>query len=227
MIMHILSIGKTFTYDALDIINISLHELSLHKELDKYDYIIISGGDGSIRRVMKQLYTLKKRPKLILNPTGSFNVIAKLHRVPKVEKILQTLAEKRAPNTKPQKLYRLNDEIFLFSAGNMGDLQHIFLSETLRFGLLQHGMLRYILSILFLLPIHLIMTPFMLLSSQRFFIFTPASFIKKFGSFYGEVKEIQIDLKNGYNLIELDGDIVTVEENILNIGTVGSVEIVS
>jgi len=112
--MHILSIGKTFTYDALNIINISLHELSLHKELDRYDYIIISGGDGSIRRVMKQVYTLKKSPNIILNPTGSFNVIAKLHRVPKVEKILQTLAEKKTPSTKTQKLYRLNDEIFLF-----------------------------------------------------------------------------------------------------------------
>ena len=225
--MHILSIGKTFTYDALDIINISLHELSLHTELDRYDYIIISGGDGSIRRVMKHLYTLKKRPKIILNPTGSFNVIAKLHRVPKVEKILQALAEKKIPNTKEQKLYRLNDEIFLFAAGNMGDLQHIFLAETLRFGLLQNGMLKYILAVLFLLPVHLIITPFMLLSSQRFFIFTPASFIKKFGSFYGEVKEIQVDLKNGYNLIELDGDIVTIEESILNISSVGSVEIVS
>jgi len=225
--MHILSIGKTFTYDALDIINISLHELPIHKELAKYDYIIISGGDGSIRRVLKQIVTLKKLPKIILNPTGSFNVIAKLHRVPKVENVLLTLAEKKTPNTTAQKLYKLNDEIFLFSAGNMGDLQHILLSETLRFGILQSGMLKYLLSILFLLPLHLLMTPFMLLSSQRFFIFTPASFIKKLGSFYGEVKEIQIDLGNGYNLIELDGDIVTIEENILNIGPGGSVEIVS
>lgn len=225
--MHILSIGKILTHDALKIINISLYELSLHKDIDRYDYIIISGGDGSIRRTLKQIYTLKKRPKLILNPTGSFNVIAKLHRVPKVEKILKTLAEKKTPNTTEQKLYKLNDEIFLFSAGNMGDLQHIFLSETLRFGILQNGMLKYILSILFLLPLHLIITPFMLLSSQRFFIFTPASFIKKFGSFYGEVKEMQIDLKNGYNIIELDGDIVTIEESVLKITPAGSVEIVS
>lgn len=225
--MHILSVGKTFTYDALSIVNISLHELPNHKTLDRYDYVIISGGDGSIRRVLKQLCTLNIRPKIIINPTGSFNVIAKLHRVPKVDNILQALAEGTTPNTKKQKLYRLNDEIFLFSAGNMGDLQHIFLSETLRFGLLQNGMFKYILAVLFLLPVHLIMTPFMLLSSQHFFIFTPASFIGKFGSFYGEVKEMQIDLKNGYNHIELDGDIVTIEENILDIGPAGSVDIVS
>jgi hypothetical protein len=225
--MHILSIGKTYTFNALDITNISLHELSSHKELDIYDYIIISGGDGSIRRVMKVIHNLKKLPMIILNPTGSFNVIAKLHRVPKVEKVLQLLAEKKIPNTKPQKLYRLNDEIFLFSAGNMGDLQHIFLSETFRFGLLKNGMYKYILSVLFLLPVHLIMTPFILMSSQRFFIFTPASYIKKFGSFYGQVEEIRIDLKNSYNFIQLDGDIITVEENILNITPLGNIEIVA
>ena len=225
--MHILSIGKTITFDALDITNIPLHELSSHQALDRYDYIIISGGDGSIRRVLKKIHTMKKLPKIILNPTGSFNVIAKIHRVPKVENVLQTLSAHKTPKTKSQKIYKLNDEIFLFSAGNMGDLQHILLSETLRFGFLKNTMFKYILAILFLLPLHLIMTPFMLLSSQHFFIFTPASFLKKFGSFYGQVQELQIDLENEYNLIELDGDIVTIEESILNIMPVGNIEIVS
>jgi hypothetical protein len=108
----------------------------------------------------------------------------------------------------------------------MGDLQHIFLSETLRFGLLQKGIAKYILAVIFLFPVHLIMTPFMLISKKRFFIFTPLSLIKKFGSFYGKVEEMQIDLKNRYNLIELDGDIVTIEESILNIKPQKSVDIV-
>jgi hypothetical protein len=116
--------------------------------------------------------------------------------------------------------------MFLFSAGNMGDLQHIFLSETLRFGILEKGIVKYLLAVLFLLPVHLIMTPFMLLSSRRFFIFTPASFIPKFGSFYGQVKEMEIDLQNGYNHIELDGDVVTLTESILNIKPAGFIEIV-
>ncbi len=225
--MQILSIGKTFQHDSLNIVSIGLSELASQTNIDAYKYIIISGGDGSIRRVLKQIYNFKKQPMIILNPTGSFNVIAKLHRVPKVEEVLQKLAENKSINTQAQKIYKLNDEIFLFSAGNMGDLQHIFLSETLRFGFLKHGIFKYILAVLFLLPIHLIMTPFMLLSSQRFFIFTPLSFIKKFGSFYGEVKTMNIDLGNGYNLIELDGDLVTIEESILNIAPAGSVEIVS
>ena len=88
-------------------------------------------------------------------------------------------------------------------------------------------MLKYILAFLFLLPLHLIITPFMLLSSNRFFIFTPASFIKKFGSFYGEVKEMTLELEDNYNHIELDGDIVTIEERILHIKPAGVIQIVT
>jgi hypothetical protein len=110
----------------------------------------------------------------------------------------------------------------------MGDLQHIFLAETLRFGILKKGIGKYLLAGLFLFPIHLIMTPFMLLSPRRFFILTPASFIGKFGSFYGKVeKKIRIDLENSHNLIELDGDIVTIEESILEIETLGEVKIIT
>ncbi len=225
--MRILSIGKTLQHDKIDIISIELSKLSSEQNIDTFDYIIISGGDGSIRRVLKQIHRLKNLPPFILNPTGSFNVIAKMHRVPKVEKVLDSLANQQTPNTKTQEIYRLNDEVFLFSAGNMGDLQHIFLSETLRFGLLQHGIAKYILAVLFLFPVHLIMTPFMLLSSKRFFIFTPASFIKKFGSFYGKVEEITIDLENGYNLMQLDGDVVTIEESTLHIKPADSILIIT
>lgn len=225
--MQILSIGETFSNKSLDIINVSYSEFLSLPSLESFAYIIISGGDGSIRRVLKQIYKLDTKPKIILNPTGSFNVIAKIHRVPSVQNVLQTLNNKEIPTTNEQKLYKLNDEIFLFSAGNMGDLQHIFLAETLRFGFLKNGMFKYILAVLFLLPVHIIMTPFMMFSAQRFFIFTPAGFIKKLGSIYGEVTQMQIDLKNDYNLIELDGDIVTIKERILNIAPAGKVEIVS
>jgi len=224
--MKILSIGKTLHHDKIDIISIELSKLSSQHDIETFDYIIINGGDGTIRRVLKQIHHLTL-PPFILNPTGSFNVIAKMHRVPKVEKVLDSLANQQTPNIQTQKVYGLNDEVFLFSAGNMGDLQHIFLSETLRFGLLKNGIAKYILAVLFLFPIHLIMTPFMLLSPRRFFIFTPASFIKKFGSFYGKVEEITINLENTYNHVELDGDVVTIEESVLHIKPVGSVQIVT
>jgi len=224
--MRILSIGKTIEYEALDITYITEANLATHQDIASYDYIIINGGDGTIRRVVKTLHTLKHNAKFILNPTGSFNVIAKLHQVPKLDTVLSTLSSNKSLPSEKHHYYSLNDEMFLFSAGNMGDLQHIFLSETLRFGILEKGILKYLLAVLFLLPVHLVMTPFMLLSSRKFFIFTPASFIPKFGSFYGQVKEMEIDLQNGYNHIELDGDVVTITESILKIKPAGFIEVV-
>lgn len=225
--MRILSIGQTIEYDSLDILNINESDLATLLDIASFNYIIINGGDGTIRRIVKILHTIKHNAKFILNPTGSFNVVAKIHRVPQLDIILSALSQGLPLKSEPQPYYSLNDEVFLFSAGNMGDLQHIFLSETLRFGILKKGISKYILAGLFLFPVHLIMTPFMLLSKRKFFIFTPAKFIQKFGSFYGEVKEMRINLKNNYNLLELDGDIVTVEESILHIVSAGEIYILT
>lgn len=225
--MNILSIGKEIQFNQLHITSIAFSDVDKIQNLEDYDYLIISGGDGSIRRTVQQLLTLNVTlPPFIINATGSFNVIAKIHKTPKLEKILASLSNQEIPQTKKQKIYKLNNEIFLFSAGNMGDLQHIFLSETLRFGLLQKGMMKYILSALFLFPVHLIMTPFMLMSKTRFFIFTPFYFIQKFGSFYGKVEEIYIDLHNHHNHLQLDGDIVTIEENVIVIKLLGNIDII-
>ncbi|MFK5976171.1 MAG: diacylglycerol kinase family protein [Sulfurovum sp.] len=223
--MKILSINRELEYKELSITNIT--ESQLTDSLDtSYDYIIISGGDGTIRRVVSILHEQNSIPKIILNPTGSFNVVAKLHRVPKIAKILQALSNGETPQIREHKFYRLNNHIFLFSAGNMGDVQHILISETLRFGILKRGMAKYIITTIFLLPIYFILTPFMLLSKRRFFIFTPFSFIHKFGSFYGQVIDMDIDLDNSYNILELDGDIVLIEESFLEIREVGFLEIV-
>ena len=225
--MKILSIGKVLQHDRLDITSIEASSLHEQHDIERYQYIIINGGDGTIRRVLKQLHDLEQTPIFILNPTGSFNVIAKIHRAPKIGSVLDTLANGESPKTQKHHLFKLNDEVFLFSAGNMGDLQHIFLSETLRFGFLKYGIGKYILAVILLLPAHLIMTPFMLISKSRFFIFTPARFIKKFGSFYGEVKDIHIDLENEYNMLELDGDIITIHGRHLHVRQAGSVPVVT
>ncbi|MEA3491205.1 MAG: diacylglycerol kinase family protein [Campylobacterota bacterium] len=224
--MKILSVGKTITHSGLEIVSIEASSLLEHHDIESYDYVIINGGDGTIRRVLRQLHSLRSPPCFILNPTGSFNVVAKIHRVPPIDKTLERLADNEQVKIEKHHLFRLNDDIFLFSAGNMGDLQHIFLSETLRFGWLKHGIGKYLLAALLLLPSHLIMTPFMLMSSQRFFIFTPLRIIKKFGSFYGEVDEITIDMESEYNMLELDGDIVTIHSKHLHIRQAGSVPIV-
>lgn len=224
--MKILSVGKEFDYKGLDIVSIATSDLHSQHNIEEYDYVILNGGDGTIRRVLRQLHNLRSPPRFILNPTGSFNVVAKIHRVPPVNKILKKLANSEPVKIEKHHLFRLNDDVFLFSAGNMGDLQHIFLSEALRFGWLKQGISKYLLAAFFLFPVHLTMTPFMLLSSKRFFIFTPMRFIKKFGSFYGEVNDITIDLDNEYNMLELDGDIVTVHSKHLHIRQAGSVPIV-
>jgi hypothetical protein len=224
--MKILSIGKELVYNGLDIVSTTMGSLTQIEDINKYEYIVINGGDGSIRRALQYLHTLPITPRYILNPTGSFNVVAKIHRVTPIESILKRLVNNESIQTEEHQINKLNDEIFLFSAGNMGDLQHIFISETLRFGILKKGMLKYILAVLFLFPIHLIMTPFMLLSPNRFFIFTPLFFIKKFGNFYGKVPNITIDLENDYNLIELDGDLVTIYNQHLEIKPVKKISIV-
>ena len=225
--MKILSIGKTIHHSGLDITSVDSLSIEKYHDIKVYKYIIINGGDGTIRRVIKQLHNLNYTPILILNPIGSFNVVAKLNRIPKIESVLENILNKKDLKTKMQNFYKLNNEVFLFSAGNMGDLQHIFLSETLRFGILKHGIVKYILSVIFLFPIHIMATPFMLLSKNRFFIFTPLCFIKKLGSFYGEVKDITIDLENEYNILELDGDIVTIYDRYLHINQIGSIRIVT
>ena len=224
--MKILSIGKEITHKDLDIRSIEAHKLHEQQDIESYSYVIINGGDGMIRRVLGALHSLDFSPRYILNPIGSFNVIAKIHRVAPLESILDKLADGQELTIEKHHLFKLNDELFLFSAGNMGDLQHIMISETLRFGWLRHGIAKYILSVIFLFPIHLVMTPFMLMSSERFFIFTPLRFIKKFGSFYGEVKEIDIQLSSYHNMIELDGDVVTIHEKDIHIRRAGSVAIV-
>jgi hypothetical protein len=225
--MRILSIGKEITYPGLTIDTVSESMLLKHRNIQQYDYIIIHGGDGTIRRIVTQLHSLDKLPYFIINPTGSFNVIAKLHRTPILDTVLKQLSEGIHPRTEQHRYFRLNEHIFLFSAGNMGDLQHIFLSETLRFGWLKHGVAKYILSALFLLPVHLFMTPFMLMSKTRFFIFTPLKKIKKIGTFYGKVPpQLTIDLENRHNVLELDGDIVTVQERQIDITYAGNISLV-
>lgn len=223
--MKILSIGKEITHKDLDITSIEAHKLHKHHDIEQYNYVIINGGDGMIRRVLGQLHDLDFTPRFILNPIGSFNVVAKLHRVAPIASILDRLANSEKLTIEKHHLFRLNEELFLFSAGNMGDLQHIVISETLRFGWFKHGIGKYILAAFFLFPIHLVMTPFMLMSSERFFIFTPLRFIKKFGSFYGEVREIDIQLSGYHNMLELDGDVVTIHERDIHIRQAGNITI--
>jgi len=106
--MKILSIGKELHHDGLSITSIETSSLAEHHDIERYNYIIINGGDGTIRRALKQLHDLKHIPIFILNPTGSFNVVAKIHRAPKIEKVLDALANDETPKTQKHHLFNLS-----------------------------------------------------------------------------------------------------------------------
>jgi hypothetical protein len=222
--MKIASLNKTIEHDILKIDHIGT--LDNIDSLKEYDYLIIKGGDGSIRRSVSKVYD-KDMPTLIVDASGSFNVIAKYYKLPKIETILNDIANQKI-KTEKHRLKKLNDEIFLFSAGNMGDVQHIAVSENLRSGFLKDGVGKYLIAFIFLLPLHIFTTPWMLFVKDRFFIFDFFPFLKKIGNFYGELNHsIKRELSSEYNFVELDGDIVVINTKTISIDIVGYINIVS
>ncbi len=190
------------------------------------DYVIVSGGDGLLRRIIEYIiFSGQHKPKIIIDAKGSFNVIAKRHLIPKLSKVLTKLEAGEELQTKWQDVYKLNEYVFLFSAGNMFDALHIHLSEILRVGFLSKGPLKYLISSILLLPIILLTTPFLLFSKKRFFVFTPYKLFN-FMNFYTKLDKLNIDLKNGYNLLEIDGDLIIIKEPEINIKRLDKIEIV-
>ncbi|HFX18115.1 MAG TPA: hypothetical protein ENK64_03125, partial [Flavobacteriales bacterium] len=194
--------------------------------LKNVDYVIVSGGDGLLRRVIEYIiFSGQHKPKIIIDAQGSFNVIAKRYLIPKVNKVLIKIEKNEPLQTKAHDVYKLNEYVFLFSAGNMFDALHIHLSEILRIGFLSKGPLKYFISMILLLPVIILSTPFLIFSKKRFFIFTPVKGFN-FLNFYSKINELKIDLKNGYNLIEIDGDLVILKDNLIDIKHLDTIDIV-
>lgn len=226
--MKILSIGQHIEFSNIDITYISFLHLASVENISDFDYILISGGDGAIRRTLKDLYNKfgsSSIPPFIVNPTGSFNVLAKIHRLPNIDDILLRISSGKDIKKRVIPFYAIDKKIFLFSCGNSSDVAHIFISEVLRFGILKSGALRYIISTLILLPFHLLITPFLLTSKSRFFVFTPLKF-KRFFNIYGQINDsLEIDLKNYYNVLEFDGDLSVVKKQKIVIQKVGNISL--
>jgi hypothetical protein len=227
----ILSINGVFKDDRFDIIDVSILQIETLDSIDEYNYLIITGGDGAIRRTLKcinEKFGLLNTPFVILNPTGSFNVVSKYYKVESFKSIIERIAKNQESKITTVPIYAIDKKIFLFSAGNSGDVAHIFISEVLRFGYLQSGALRYILAVAIMLPFHLLVTPFLLFSKRRFFIFTPFGFFNKFLNIYGRIdNDIEIDLENEYNVLEFDGDISVVKKRKITIKKIGDINIVA
>ena len=222
--MKIASFDKTLKDERLDIDY--PEDIENIASLKTYDYLIVKGGDGAIRRTVAKLYA-KDMPPLIINASGSFNVMAKYYKLPNIKKILDDIVNKKIKIQK-HRLKRLNDDVFLFSAGNMGDVQHIAVSENLRSGFLKDGVGKYIFAFIFLLPLHIFTTPWMLFAKDRFFIFDLLPFLKRLGNFYGEFKTpIKRTLNSEYNFVELDGDIVVVKTKDITVDVLMDINIVS
>jgi hypothetical protein len=212
-------------------LSVTIETMNAQRFLDadfrNYDAVIVQGGDGTVRRCVELMYRKGTFLPLILHPVGSFNVVAKMLRSSHASVLIERFIND-AYQIKTLPYHTLNQtHVFLFSAGNMGDLHHIFIAETLRFGFLKHGLVKYLLALLFLLPMHFVLTPFMLISKHRFFIFTPIPFLpRKFGSFYRDIEKLEIDLGNPYGFLELDGDIVIIPHQYITLEKAGHVRFI-
>jgi len=214
-------------------LQINGHEVLNTVEKDFYnldfndaDYVIVSGGDGLLRRIIQYIiFSGQKKPAIIIDAKGSFNVIAKKHLIPKLRKVVAKIEAGEELKRKKQDVYKLNNHVFLFSAGNMHDALHIHLSEIMRIGILKKGPLKYLISAIFVIPIALVTLPFLLFSKKRFFIMTPFKWVN-FMNLYTRVDRLDIDLKNGYNLMEIDGDLIILEEDKITIKRIDDIDIV-
>ncbi len=206
---------------------ISVNEAEFYKlPLTDVDYVIVSGGDGLLRRVIESIiFSGEHKPKIIVDAKGSFNVIAKKHLLPKIDRIVKKINSGQVLKTKKQPVYKLNNYIFLFSAGNMFDALHIHLAEMLRVGLLKKGPYKYLISAILIAPVILLTTPFLLFSSKRFFIFTPFR-IFNFQNFYTKIEHLKVNLENNYNLLEIDGDLIIIENDEIEVKLLDYIDIV-
>ncbi len=223
----IISINKRFWHEKLTIDYIPQSDLDTI-DLTGYEYVIISGGDGAIRRLVE--YCALNRialPKLLIDAEGTFNVLAKRYRLPRVHDILDAIAEDKTVSCMDKNYYSVNDtHFFIFSAGNSIDKVYIILADVFRVGFLQKSKFRYGLSMLFLLPL-LVMLPLFMLHKKYFFVFDV--FEKQLPSFLNihfRPQKLRIRLASDYNIWQMDGDVVVVRSRKNSIKKAGTLAIV-
>ena len=223
--MKFIAVNTGIQIKGHEVVNLSEKEF-YDVDFNDTDYVIVSGGDGLLRRIIQYIiFSGQKKPAIIIDAKGSFNVIAKKHLIPKLRKVVAKIEAGEELKHKKQDVYKLNNHVFLFSAGNMHDALHIHLSEILRVGILKKGPWKYLISAVFVIPIAVITLPFLLFSKKRFFIMTPFKFFN-FMNLYTRIDRLDIDLKNGYNLLEIDGDLIILEDSKITIKRIDNIDIV-
>lgn len=227
--MRILSVNKTIEIKNHEVITVFEHELKGLENIESFDYIIVNGGDGTLRRTMEKLYkkNLEKKPIFIINPAGTFNVFYKTLGCKNFLDIKKQIEDNKPLCTKKQPYYSINDKkIFLFSAGNSLDVLYIACSELIRVGLLRKSKFRYLLSFLFMLPLILVTFLFFLTNRHYFLLFTAIKMpMKRFFNIYFSLEMLDIKLKSTHTLTQLDGDIVIIKKGHIFIKKAGEIEV--
>lgn len=229
--MKLLSINKKLTIKNIDITNLEYDDIDAIESLDEFDYIIISGGDGALRRAIKKLHFkfYKISPKVIINPAGTFNVLYHKLNSLKLSKIVHKLSKNEPTKTKSLDYFMINrSEIFIFSAGNSLDVLYVVLSELFRISFLSRSKIRYLLSFLFLLPVIIAALPLFLFSKNYYFVFLFAKLkiSKIFNINFFVNNEIVVDLKQSNNLMQLDGDLIIIKDRYIKIERAGEILVV-
>ncbi len=223
--MKIVSINKEITLKNHEVVNTNEKDF-YNIDFSDADYVLVSGGDGLLRRIIEYIiFSGQTKPAIMIEPKGSFNVIAKKHFVPKIDKVLAKLEAGEELNKKMQDVYKLNKHVFLFSAGNLHDALHIHLSEIFRVGFLKKGVLKYLISTAFVLPIAIVTLPFLFFSKKRFIVLTVLRSFN-FMNFYTKIEELHVDLGSEYNLLEIDGDLIFLQDRYIDIKLIDQVAIV-
>lgn len=228
--MKILSINEEFILKNHEIKSILEKELKFENELKSFDLIIIGGGDGTIRRVIKRLHKhgLTDKIKIVINPKGTSNVLFNFWRCKNINSILNKIEKNEELEIEEKEFYLLNKKhVFLFSAGNSFDALYMHISEFLRISILNKSKFRYFFAFIFLAPFFILWLPFFMLSKNYFFIFTLLNFkIDNFFGLYSKVKELNFTLKDSHTIVQIDGDLVFIKTNELKIRQGGFISVV-
>ncbi len=229
--MKCISINKNIRLKNISVVNIEETEISKELDIPSFDFIIISGGDGAVRRSIERLHALKieEIPKVVINPAGTFNVLFHTINSKKLSKIIHKLQNEEEMVIKKQDYYSINQkDIFIFSAGNSLDVLYVTLSELFRISFLSKSKMRYFLSFLFLMPVILAALPLFLFSKNYYFIFmfTKLRINKFFNINFFLNGELKVDLKHANNLMQLDGDLIIIKDRFISIAKAGNIDIV-
>ncbi|HBB40556.1 MAG: hypothetical protein COW73_08275 [Nitrospirae bacterium CG18_big_fil_WC_8_21_14_2_50_70_55] len=183
------------------------------EELRAFSHLLVTGGDGAVRRACGTMVRAGVVLPVILHPTGTSNILHTLLRLGSAAPILARLRAGAGVAEIAQPLHTIGGEPFLFSAGDLLDRGYMVVAERLRIGPLTASRWRYALPAPLLVPA-LAALPLYLL---------PGHFL------YYRVGPINVQIGCGKTVrcrhLQLDGDLVELPVARAPIEAAGTVRI--